>query len=158
MACNALKQMILQVRWGILDFLLIDMPPGTGDIHISLVNEIPMEGAVVVTTPQPVALADVEKAVNMFQNPQINRKIYGLVENMAWFTPEELPDNKYYIFGKNGGEEMAKKYDIPLLGQIPLVQNIREGGDSGEPAALSSRPDGLAFLDLARKLAQEAEK
>ncbi|MDY6384573.1 MAG: P-loop NTPase, partial [Bacteroidales bacterium] len=107
---------------------------------------------------QPVALADVEKAVNMFQNPQINRKIYGLVENMAWFTPEELPDNKYYIFGKNGGEEMAKKYDIPLLGQIPLVQNIREGGDSGEPAALSSRPDGLAFLDLARKLAQEAEK
>lgn len=158
MACNALKQMILQVRWGELDFLLVDMPPGTGDIHISLVNDIPMEGAVIVTTPQPVALSDVEKGVNMFRNEKINRKIFGLVENMAWFTPEELPENKYYIFGKNGGEEMAKKYGIELLGQIPIVQSIREGGDSGEPAALSTRPDGLAFLELARRLAEEAEK
>ena len=158
MACNALKQMILQVRWGVLDYLLIDMPPGTGDIHISLVNDIPMEGALIVTTPQPVALSDVEKGVNMFRNEHVNRKIFGLVENMAWFTPEELPDNKYFIFGKDGGRKMAEKYDIPLLGQIPLVQGIREGGDSGEPSALSTRPDALAFLDLARSLVEAVEK
>ncbi len=153
MACNALKQMILQVRWGELDFLLIDMPPGTGDIHISLVHDIPMEGAVIVSTPQDVALADVEKGVNMFRNESVNKPIFGLVENMAWFTPAEHPDEKYYIFGKDGGVKMAEKYGIPLLGQIPIVQSIRESGDSGEPAALSSRPDGLAFLALAEKLA-----
>ena len=152
MACNALKQMILQVRWGELDFLLIDMPPGTGDIHISLVHDIPMEGAVIVSTPQDVALADVEKGVNMFRNDSIKKPIFGLVENMAWFTPEEHPDEKYYLFGKGGGERMAEKYNIPLLGQIPIVQSIREGGDSGEPAALSSRPDGLAFVELAQKV------
>ena len=152
MACNALKQMILQVRWGELDFLLIDMPPGTGDIHISLVHDIPMEGAVIVSTPQDVALADVEKGVNMFRNKDVNKQILGLVENMAWFTPEEHPDEKYYIFGKGGGIRMAEKYGIPLLGQIPIVQSIREGGDSGEPAALSTRPDGLAFLELAKNL------
>lgn len=157
MASNALKQMVLQVRWGDLDFLLLDMPPGTGDIHISLVNDIPMEGAVIVTTPQTVALADVEKGVDMFRNEQVNRKIFGLVENMAWFTPEELPDNKYYIFGKNGGVEMAERFDIPLLGQIPLVQSIREGGDAGEPVALSDRPDGKAFLELAKRLAEAAD-
>ena len=153
MACNALKQMILQVRWEELDFLLIDMPPGTGDIHISLVHDIPMEGAVIVSTPQDVALADVEKGVNMFRNDSIRKPIFGLVENMAWFTPEEHPDEKYYIFGKGGATKMAEKYDIPLLGQIPIVQSIREGGDQGEPAALSSRPDGLAFVALAEKLA-----
>ena len=153
MACNALKQMILQVRWGELDFLLIDMPPGTGDIHISLVHDIPMEGAVIVSTPQDVALADVEKGVNMFRNESVNKPIFGLIENMAWFTPEEHPDEKYYIFGKGGAIRMAEKYDIQLLGQIPIVQSIREGGDSGEPAALSSRPDGLAFVALAEKLA-----
>ena len=157
MACNALKQMILQVRWGVLDFLLIDMPPGTGDIHISLVNDIPMEGAVIVTTPQAVALADVRKGVDMFRNEKVNRKIFGLVENMAWFTPAELPENKYFIFGKNGGVEMAKAFDIPLLGQIPLVQGIRESGDAGQPAALGTGPDATAFLDLARRLAEEAE-
>ena len=153
MACNALKQMILQVRWGELDFLLIDMPPGTGDIHISLVHDIPLEGALIVSTPQDVALADVEKGVNMFRNPSVDKPILGLVENMSWFTPEELPDNRYYIFGKGGGQRMAAKYDIPLLGQIPIVQSIREGGDSGEPAALSARPDGAAFAALAAKLA-----
>lgn len=157
MACNALKQMILQVRWGALDFLLIDMPPGTGDIHISLVNDIPMEGAVIVTTPQTVALADVEKGVDMFRNENVNRRIFGLVENMAWFTPEELPENKYYIFGKGGGVDMAERFGIHLLGQIPIVQSIRESGDAGEPAALSSRPDGLAFIELARRLAQDAD-
>lgn len=154
MACNALKQMILQVRWGELDFLLIDMPPGTGDIHISLVHDIPMEGAVIVSTPQDVALADVEKGVNMFRNESINKPIFGLVENMAWFTPAEHPDEKYYIFGKDGGLRMAEKYKMPLLGQIPIVQSIREGGDSGEPAALSSRPDGIAFIEMAQKLAE----
>ncbi len=157
MACNALKQMILQVRWGVLDFLLIDMPPGTGDIHISLINDIPMEGAVIVTTPQAVALADVEKGVDMFRNEKVHRRIFGLVENMAWFTPEELPQNKYYIFGREGGVKMAARFDMPLLGQIPIVQSIRECGDAGEPAALSSRPDALAFLDLAKRLAAEAE-
>lgn len=154
MACNALKQMILQVRWGELDFLLIDMPPGTGDIHISLVHDIPLTGAVIVSTPQAVALADVEKGVNMFRNESIRKPIFGLVENMAWFTPAELPENRYYIFGKDGGAKMAEKYGIPLLGQIPLVQGIRESGDEGDPAALSSGPEGEAFILLADKLAK----
>ena len=155
MACSALKQMILQVKWETLDFLLVDMPPGTGDIHISLVSDIPMQGAVIVTTPQPVALADVEKGVNMFRNQSINRPVFGLVENMAWFTPEAHPDEKYYLFGKDGGAQMAARLGIPLLGQIPLVQSIREAGDSGEPVALGTRPDSVAFLDLARKLAEK---
>ena len=155
MACNALKQMILQIKWGPLDFLLIDMPPGTGDIHISLVQDIPMEGAVIVTTPQEVALADVEKGVNMFRNENVNRPIFGLVENMAWFTPEAHPDEKYFIFGEGGGERMARELGIDLLGRIPLVQGIRESGDAGEPVALGSRPDGLAFLELAGRLAEK---
>lgn len=155
MACNALKQMILQVKWGDLDFLLIDMPPGTGDIHISLIQEIPMEGAVVVTTPQTVALADVEKGVNMFRNPNVNRPIFGLVENMAWFTPKEHPEEKYFIFGKDGGAKMAEDLNIDLLGRIPLVQGIRESGDSGKPAALGTSPNGTAFVELAGKLAKK---
>lgn len=155
MACNALKQMILQVKWGEMDFLLIDMPPGTGDIHISLVQDIPVEGAVIVTTPQAVALADVEKGVDMFRNKNVNRTIFGLVENMAWFTPEEHPDEKYFIFGKDGGANMAKDLGIELLGQIPLVQSIRESGDAGKPAALSTRPDGVAFVELAARLAEK---
>ena len=154
MASTALKQIILQTLWGPLDFLLIDMPPGTGDIHISLIGDIPLTGAVIVTTPQDVALSDVLRGVNMFRNPQVNKPIYGLIDNMAWFTPEAHPDEKYYLFGKAGGTKMAKDLDIPLLGQIPLVQGIREGSDRGEPAALGSRPDSLAFQDLAQKLAE----
>ena len=154
MACSALKQIILQTKWGPLDYLLVDMPPGTGDIHISLVSDIPLSGAVIVTTPQEVALADVRKGADMFRNPSVNRRIYGLVENMAWFTPEAHPAEKYYLFGQDGGARMAADLDIPLLGQIPLVQGIRESGDCGQPAALGTRTDALAFLDLASKLAE----
>ena len=154
MACSALKQMILQVRWGELDFLLVDMPPGTGDIHISLVSDIPLEGAVVVTTPQTVALADVEKGVSMFRSTSVSKPIFGLVENMAWFTPEAHPDEKYFIFGKDGGAKMAAELGLDLLGRIPLVQSLRESGDRGEPAALKETPDGKAFLELASRLAE----
>jgi len=153
MASTALKQIILQTLWGPLDFLLIDMPPGTGDIHISLIGDVPMTGAVIVTTPQQVALSDVLRGVNMFRNPQVDKPIFGLVENMAWFTPEAHPEEKYYLFGKDGGAKMAADLDLPLLGRIPLVQGIMEGADAGEPVALGSRPDGLAFLELAKKLA-----
>ena len=155
MASNALKQMILQVKWDALDFLLVDLPPGTGDIHISLLQEVPMEGAVLVTTPQEVALADVEKGASMFRNKQIDRPIFGLIENMAWFTPAEHPDEKYYIFGRDGGARMAADLGIDLLGRIPLVQSIRESGDFGEPAALGTGPDAQAFLELAGKLAEK---
>lgn len=152
MACNALKQMILQVRWGELDFLLLDLPPGTGDIHISLVHDIPLTGAIIVSTPQAVALSDVEKGVNMFRNPQIDKPIYGIIENMSWFTPAELPENRYYIFGKDGCKAMAVKYGIELLGQIPLVQSVCEGGDEGVPAAISDGPVFDALKKAAEKL------
>ena len=155
MACSTLKQLVLQVKWDVLDYLLIDMPPGTGDIHISLVQEVPMEGAVIVTTPQAVALADVEKGVDMFRHKNIDRQIFGIVENMAWFTPEAHPDERYFLFGEGGGARMAERFGVPLLGQIPLVQSIREGGDDGTPAALGSRPDSLAFLSLAANLAEK---
>ena len=152
MASTALKQIILQTMWGPLDVLLVDMPPGTGDIQISLIGDIPMTGAVLVTTPQDVALSDVLRGANMFRNPQVNKPIYGIVENMSWFTPAEHPEEKYYLFGRDGGSTMANHLGIPLLGQIPLVQSIREGGDSGEPAALGTRPDSVAFIELAKKL------
>lgn len=152
MACNALKQMILQVKWEELDYLLIDLPPGTGDIHITLVHDIPLTGAVIVTTPQDVALADVEKGINMYRNKDVNKPILGLVENMSWFTPAELPDNRYYIFGKDGGKRMAEKYGVAMLGQIPLVQGIRESGDEGEPAALRYESVYNAFKEVAEKL------
>ena len=153
MASTALKQIILQTLWGPLDFLLIDMPPGTGDIHISLIGDVPMSGAVIVTTPQAVALSDVLRGVNMFRNPQVDKPIFGLVENMSWFTPAAHPEEKYYLFGKDGGTKMAADLDIPLLGRIPLVQDIREGADDGTPAALLDRPDSQAFQEIARKLA-----
>ena len=153
MASSALKQLLLQVKWGELDFLLVDMPPGTGDIHLSLMQDVGIEGAVVVTTPQNVALADVEKCVSMFRSEGINRPILGIVENMAWFTPAEHPDEKYFIFGKGGGAAMASSLGLDLLAQIPLVQGIRESGDSGTPAALGSGPDAAAFLALATRIA-----
>ncbi|MBO4765122.1 MAG: P-loop NTPase [Bacteroidales bacterium] len=147
MACNALKQIILQVQWGELDYLLIDLPPGTGDIHITLVNDIPVDGAVIVTTPQAVALADVEKGINMFRNPKIDKHIYGIVENMAWFTPAELPDNRYYIFGKGGSDAIAAKYGIEILARIPLVQSICEKSDDGAPEALDANSVIAKALD-----------
>lgn len=156
MACNALKQMILQVKWGKLDYLLIDLPPGTGDIHISLVHDIPLTGAVVVSTPQAVALADVEKGVNMFRNKDINKPIIGLVENMAWFTPEELPNNRYYIFGKEGCKRMAEHFGLPLLAQIPIVQSIRESGDEGTPSAYGEGIVSESFAALAKSVVEHS--
>lgn len=136
MASSAIRQFVTDVHWGELDYLVIDMPPGTGDIHLTLVQTIPVTGAVVVTTPQEVALSDAKKAISMFSQAQTKVPIIGLVENMAWFTPAELPDSKYYIFGKDGGKHLADQLDMNFLGQIPLVQSIREGGDKGAPAML----------------------
>jgi ATP-binding protein involved in chromosome partitioning len=133
MASSAIRQFITDVHWGELDYLVIDMPPGTGDIHLTLVQTAPVTGVVVVTTPQDVALADAKKGIAMFSQAQMNVPIIGLVENMSYFTPAELPDHKYYIFGKEGGKRLAEEYDLPFLGQIPLVQSIREGGDIGVP-------------------------
>ena len=150
MASSAIRQFVTDVHWGELDYLIIDMPPGTGDIHLTLVQTIPVTGAVVVTTPQDVALADAKKAIAMFGQAQINVPIIGLVENMAWFTPAELPENKYYIFGKDGGKNLADQLDLNFLGQIPIVQSIREGGDKGVPVMVGD--DQLskdAFLSFA---------
>ena len=137
MASSAIRQFITDVHWGELDYLVIDMPPGTGDIHLTLMQTAPVTGVVVVTTPQDVALADAKKGIAMFGQAQLNVPIIGLVENMSYFVPAELPDNKYYIFGKEGGKRLADEYDLPFLGQIPLVQSIREGGDIGVPIMMS---------------------
>lgn len=137
MASSAIKQFVTDVFWGELDYLVIDMPPGTGDIHLTLMQTVPVTGVVVVTTPQDVALADAKKGIAMFGQAQINVPIIGLVENMSYFTPAELPQNRYYIFGKEGGKKLAEEYEIPFLGQIPLVQSIREGGDIGVPIMIS---------------------
>ncbi len=136
MASSAIKQFVTDVMWDELDYLVIDMPPGTGDIHLTLVQTVPVTGVVVVTTPQEVALADAKKAIAMFGQAQIKVPIIGLIENMSYFTPAELPNNRYYIFGKEGGKRLAEEYDIPFLGQIPLVQSIREGGDQGVPVMM----------------------
>jgi ATP-binding protein involved in chromosome partitioning len=138
MAAKALNQMIFDAAWGKLDFLLLDLPPGTGDIHLSIMQSLPITGAVIVSTPQNVALADAKKGVAMFQQDSINVPVLGIIENMAYFTPEELPDNKYYIFGKEGAKRLAEDLNVPLLGEIPLVQSIREAGDVGRPAALQT--------------------
>ena len=136
MASSAIRQFVTDVFWDELDYLVIDMPPGTGDIHLTLVQTVPVTGAVIVTTPQDVALADAKKGIAMFGQAQVNVPIIGLVENMSYFTPAELPNNKYYIFGKEGGKRLAEEYDLPFLGQIPLVQSIREGGDEGVPVMM----------------------
>lgn len=155
MASSALKQFFSDTEWGDLDYLLIDLPPGTSDIHLTMVQTVPVTGAVIVTTPQKVALADATKAMAMFKQPQINVPILGIVENMAYFTPEELPNNKYYLFGQGGGKNLSEKYNVPLLGQIPLVQGIRESGDSGLPAVLKDGLTATAFNDLAEALARQ---
>jgi ATP-binding protein involved in chromosome partitioning len=158
MASSAIRQFVTDVHWGELDYLIVDMPPGTGDIHLTLVQTIPVTGAVVVTTPQDVALADAKKAIAMFGQAQINVPIIGLVENMAWFTPAELPESKYYIFGKDGGKNLADQLDLNFLGQIPIVQSIREGGDKGVPVMVGddqiSKDAFLAFAsDTIRAIA-----
>ena len=158
MASNFLKQLIMQGEWGELDFLLVDLPPGTSDIHLTLVQEVPVTGAIVVSTPQEVALADAIKGISMFRTDKINVPVLGLVENMAWFTPAELPSNKYYIFGKEGCRKLAEKMDVELLGQIPLVQSICEGSDKGEPVALNDSITGTAFYELAGKVIESIEK
>ena len=158
MASNALKQLIGDAAWGELDYFLIDLPPGTSDIHLTVVQTLAMTGAIVVSTPQAVALADARKGINMFTNDKVNVPILGLVENMAWFTPAELPENKYYIFGKEGAKKLAEEMNVPLLGQIPIVQSICEGGDQGKPVALN--PDsitGKAFQELAENVVKQID-
>ncbi len=159
MAAKALNQMIFDAAWGELDFLLVDLPPGTGDIHLSIMQSLPLTGAVVVSTPQNVALADARKGVAMFQQESIDVPVLGIIENMAYFTPEELPDNKYYIFGKEGAKMLAEDLNVPFLGQIPLVQSIREAGDIGHPAALQENtPFSKAFEILTQNVVQETVK
>jgi ATP-binding protein involved in chromosome partitioning len=156
MMSSALKQFIMDCLWGDLDYLLIDLPPGTSDIHLTLVQTVPLTGAVVVTTPQKVALADAAKAISMFGQTPIKVPILGIVENMAYFSPPELPENRYYIFGKDGGKKMAEKYELPFLGEIPLVQSVREAGDGGVPIVMHE--DELvsqAFSSLASNVAQQ---
>jgi ATP-binding protein involved in chromosome partitioning len=156
MASKALNQMIFDAHWEELDFMLVDLPPGTGDIHLSIMQSMPITGAVVVSTPQEVALADARKGVAMFQQEAINVPVLGIVENMAYFTPEELPDNKYYIFGKAGARNLATDLNVPFLGEIPLVQSIRESGDIGRPAALqTATPVEMAFEELTKNVVQE---
>tara|TARA_R110002126_G_scaffold161206_1_gene308967 strand:- start:845 stop:1987 length:1143 start_codon:yes stop_codon:yes gene_type:complete len=156
MASKALNQMIFDAHWGDLDFMLIDLPPGTGDIHLSIMQSLPITGAVVVSTPQEVALADARKGVAMFQQDSINVPVLGIVENMAYFTPAELPENKYYIFGKEGAKHLAEDLQVPFLGEMPLVQSIREAGDVGRPAALQEgTPVEKAFEELTKKVVSE---
>ena len=155
MASSALKQFITGVYWEELDYLIIDLPPGTGDVHLTMVQTVPVTGALIVSTPQAVAAADARKAIMMFKQPQINVPILGIVENMAYFTPQELPDNKYYIFGKGGAKQMAEQFELPYLGEIPIVQSIREGGDRGVPAVIDDEAvSKKAFAELARNVAR----
>ena len=153
MASNAIKQLINDAHWGELDYFLIDLPPGTSDIHLTLIQTLHLTGAVVVTTPQPIALVDAQKGVDMFRNEKVNVPVLGIIENMSWFTPAELPENKYYIFGKDGGKQLAAELGVPLLGQIPLVQSVREAGDEGQPIAMQvGHPAQKIFDEIAKKL------
>lgn len=159
MASKALDQMVKDVAWGELDFMLIDLPPGTGDVHLSIVQSVPLSGALVVSTPQPVALADARKGINMFQMDSLKVPVFGLIENMSWFTPAELPENKYFIFGKDGAKDLAEQMNVPLLAQIPLVQSIRESGDVGRPAVLQGNtPQAKAFEEMCDALIEIVSK
>ncbi len=159
MASNALKQLVGDAHWGELDYLVLDTPPGTSDIHLTLLQTLAITGAVIVSTPQQVALADARKGVDMYLNEKVNVPILGLVENMAWFTPAELPENRYYIFGKEGCKRLAEELNVPLLGQIPLVQSICESGDQGTPVALDSATiTGSAFMQLAAAVVRQVDK
>lgn len=156
MATKALQQLFTDADWGELDYLIVDLPPGTGDIHLSLVSGFPVTGVVIVSTPQQVALSDVRKGIGMFRMPAVNVPVLGIVENMAYFTPAELPENKYYIFGKDGAKDLAASLSIPMLGQVPLVQSICESGDAGRPAVLQGdTPQAIAFMEIARNVAQQ---
>jgi ATP-binding protein involved in chromosome partitioning len=156
MASKAVIQLFQEAHWGTLDYMIIDLPPGTGDIHLSLVGAVPLNGVVIVSTPQFVALSDAKKGVGMFQLPTINVPVLGIVENMAYFSPPDTPEKKYYIFGKDGAKKLAEELDVPLLGEIPLVQSICESGDSGKPAVLQDdTPQATAYLEMARKVAQQ---
>lgn len=159
MAAKALNQMIFDAAWGKLDFLLIDLPPGTGDIHLSIVQSLPINGAVVVSTPQNIALADARKGIAMFQQENINVPVLGVIENMAYFTPEELPENKYYLFGREGAKNLAEDKQVPFLGEVPIVQSIREAGDVGRPAALQNKTKVTeAFVEITRNTVAELVK
>ena len=159
MAAKALNQMIFDAAWGTLDFLLIDLPPGTGDIHLSIMQSLPITGAVVVSTPQNVALADAKKGVAMFQQDSINVPVLGIIENMAYFVPNELPENKYYIFGQEGAKQLAMDLEVPFLGEIPIVQSIREAADFGRPAALQNQTaTAKAFVTLTKEIVKETVK
>jgi len=158
MAAKALTQMFTDAHWGELDFMLIDLPPGTGDIHLSLVQTVPLDGAVIVSTPQEVALADARRGVNMFKMDSINVPVIGIIENMAWFTPAELPENKYYIFGRDGAKNLAEGMNVPFLGHIPLVQSVREAGDTGRPAVFQENtPTAVAFEELVRTFVENVK-
>ncbi|MGM9672854.1 MAG: Mrp/NBP35 family ATP-binding protein, partial [Bacteroidaceae bacterium] len=159
MACNALKQLIGDAHWGDLDYFVLDTPPGTSDIHLTLVQTLPITGAVIVSTPQQVALADARKGINMYQNEKVNVPILGLVENMSWFTPAQHPEERYYIFGQEGVKALAEEMQVPLLGQIPVVQDICQSGDEGTPAALDPQSvTGHAFMQLAARVVTETDR
>lgn len=156
MASNAIKQLFNDADWGELDYLIVDLPPGTGDIHITISQSFPITGAVIVTTPQQVALADTKKGLNMFRMPGVNIPILGVVENMSYFIPKELPDHKYFIFGENGGKELAEKFGVPFLGELPLVQSVSEAGDKGRPISLEDQdPLSDAFNEISQRIAQQ---
>ena len=155
MASSALKQFISDTDWGALDYLIVDLPPGTSDIHLTLVQSVPVTGAIIVTTPQKVALADAGKGLAMFRQPNINVPVLGIVENMAYFIPPDNQDNKYFIFGEDGGKDFAEKHQVPLLAQIPLEETVRSSGDEGYPVALQPGGSGMAFQALAENLARE---